>query len=262
MAKNGAMAGNPLQPSLLGEDPAKAGTPDLAALERECRECRRCGLAEGRQTVVVSRGDPAARLMVIGEGPGAQEDASGRPFVGRAGQLLDQMLASVGLDSERDAYVCNVVKCRPPDNRRPTPQEIAACAPWLAAQIAAVDPSVVLLAGDRPGGGAGHQGRDLPVAGPLASLAGPLGDARVPSLLPAAQSLAGEELAQVAHLAGPAGGAASSGSGPTADTLFVTGFGHHRPTRDDRHPGHTLHHRPGDLPPSRPTGPVTPASTR
>ncbi len=157
MPKNGAMAPDslppsPRQPSLLGEDPAAAepataGTPDLAALERECRECRRCGLAEGRQTVVVSRGDPAARLMVIGEGPGAQEDASGRPFVGRAGQLLDQMLASVGLDSERDAYVCNVVKCRPPDNRRPTPQEIAACAPWLAAQIAAVDPPVVLLAG-------------------------------------------------------------------------------------------------------------------
>ncbi|WP_219903941.1 MULTISPECIES: uracil-DNA glycosylase [Cyanophyceae] len=164
---------SPLQPSLLGEDPATAepaareptateatatvhtagvidapaGPPDLAALERDCRECRRCGLAEGRRTVVVSRGDPAARLMVIGEGPGAQEDASGRPFVGRAGQLLDQMLASVGLDSERDAYVCNVVKCRPPDNRRPTPQEIAACAPWLAAQIAAVDPAVVLLAG-------------------------------------------------------------------------------------------------------------------
>jgi len=157
MPKNGAMAPDPLQPSplqpsLLGEapataEPATAGTPDLAALERDCRECRRCGLAEGRQMVVVSRGDPAARLMVIGEGPGAQEDASGRPFVGRAGQLLDQMLASVGLDSERDAYVCNVVKCRPPDNRRPTPQEIAACAPWLAAQIAAVDPPVLLLAG-------------------------------------------------------------------------------------------------------------------
>jgi len=168
MPKNGAMAPDPpppspLQPSLLGEDPATAdpgpaepaevagfasgGRPDLAALERDCRECRRCGLAEGRQMVVVSRGDPAARLMVIGEGPGAQEDASGRPFVGRAGQLLDQMLASVGLDSERDAYVCNVVKCRPPDNRRPTPQEIAACAPWLAARVAAVDPAVVLLAG-------------------------------------------------------------------------------------------------------------------
>ncbi|MBD2550185.1 uracil-DNA glycosylase [Microcystis elabens FACHB-917] len=158
MAKNGAMAGNPLQPSLLGEDPSAAdrcpsgpagpGVPvDLAALERDCRECRRCGLAEGRQTVVVSRGDPAARLMVIGEGPGAQEDASGRPFVGRAGQLLDQMLASVGLDSEREAYICNVVKCRPPDNRKPTPGEIAACAPWLAAQIAAVDPAVLLLTG-------------------------------------------------------------------------------------------------------------------
>jgi DNA polymerase len=88
-----------------------------------------------------------ARLMVIGEGPGAQEDATGLPFVGRAGRLLDQMLASVGLDSERDAYICNVVKCRPPDNRKPTAQEMAACAPWLAVQIAAVDPTVILLCG-------------------------------------------------------------------------------------------------------------------
>ena len=147
MAKNGAMAGNPLQPSLLGEDPAKAGTPDLAALERECRECRRCGLAEGRQTVVVSRGDPAARLMVIGEGPGAQEDASGQPFVGRAGQLLVQMLTSVAIDSNQDAYICNVVKCRPPENRKPTPGEMAACRPWLEQQIRVVDPAVILLAG-------------------------------------------------------------------------------------------------------------------
>ncbi len=163
MAKNGAMAADalqpsPLQPSLLGEDPVRGevatGAPepaalpaDLGALERACRECRRCGLADGRQTVVVSRGDPAARLMVIGEGPGAQEDASGRPFVGRAGQLLDQMLASVGIDSERDAYIANVVKCRPPDNRRPTPEEIAACRPWLLQQIALVDPPVILLAG-------------------------------------------------------------------------------------------------------------------
>ena len=85
--------------------------------------------------------------MVIGEGPGAQEDASGLPFVGRAGQLLDQMLASVGLDSNRDAYVCNIVKCRPPENRKPTALEMAACRPWLEQQIAVVDPAVILLAG-------------------------------------------------------------------------------------------------------------------
>jgi uracil-DNA glycosylase family 4 len=120
---------------------------DLDALAEACSRCRRCGLAQGRNQVVVSRGRPGASLMVIGEGPGAQEDASGLPFVGRAGQLLDQMFESVGIDTNRDAYVCNVVKCRPPDNRRPTPEEMAACRPWLDQQIALVDPAVILLAG-------------------------------------------------------------------------------------------------------------------
>ncbi|KEF42725.1 MAG: DNA polymerase [Cyanobium sp. CACIAM 14] len=120
---------------------------DLANLRERCDACRRCGLAAGRQQVVISRGNPHARLMVIGEGPGAQEDATGLPFVGRAGQLLDQMLASVSLDSNQDVYICNVVKCRPPDNRKPTPEEMRACEPWLAIQIEAVDPPVVILAG-------------------------------------------------------------------------------------------------------------------
>jgi len=128
-------------------DPAPASELALSDLAAACGACRRCRLAAGRTHVVVSRGNPRARLMVIGEGPGAQEDATGRPFVGRAGQLLDQMLASVGIDSERDAYVANVVKCRPPDNRKPTPEEMAACRPWLARQIALVDPAVILLAG-------------------------------------------------------------------------------------------------------------------
>jgi DNA polymerase len=85
--------------------------------------------------------------MVIGEGPGAQEDATGLPFVGRAGQLLDQMLASVGIDSNEGAYICNVVKCRPPDNRKPTPEEMDACRPWLLEQITLVNPAVIVLAG-------------------------------------------------------------------------------------------------------------------
>ena len=126
---------------------AHPALPALAALARACADCRRCPLASGRQQVVVSRGNPAARLMVIGEGPGAQEDARGLPFVGRAGQLLDQMLTSVGLDSNRDAYICNVVKCRPPDNRKPTPEEMDACRPWLLEQIALVDPPLIVLAG-------------------------------------------------------------------------------------------------------------------
>ncbi len=119
----------------------------LATLAQACADCRRCPLAQGRQQVVVSRGNPQAPLMVIGEGPGAQEDDQGQPFVGRAGQLLDQMLASVGIDSNRQAYICNVVKCRPPDNRKPTPDEMGACRPWLQEQITLVDPAVIVLAG-------------------------------------------------------------------------------------------------------------------
>lgn len=119
----------------------------LRALAQECGNCQACGLAQGRQHVVVSRGNPRAPLLLIGEAPGAQEDAQGEPFVGRAGQLLDRMLESVGLDSGRDAYICNVIKCRPPDNRRPTPAEIAACRPFLWRQIALVNPRVILLVG-------------------------------------------------------------------------------------------------------------------
>jgi uracil-DNA glycosylase family 4 len=142
-----ASAGSPASPARQAGPPDQEEDQGLAGLVAACSACRRCGLAAGRQQVVVSRGEPSARLMVIGEGPGAQEDATGQPFVGRAGQLLDQMLASVGIDSNRQAYICNVVKCRPPDNRKPTPEEMAACRPWLERQIAAVNPAVILLAG-------------------------------------------------------------------------------------------------------------------
>jgi len=121
--------------------------PALAQLASDCQACRRCSLGASRLNVVVSRGNPQARLMVIGEGPGAQEDELGQPFVGRSGQLLDLMLESVGIHSNRDAYVCNIVKCRPPENRKPTALEMAACRPWLDQQIALVDPQVILLAG-------------------------------------------------------------------------------------------------------------------
>jgi len=120
---------------------------ELAGLAAQCAACRSCPLAAGRQRVVVSRGNPQAPLLLIGEAPGAQEDAQGLPFVGRAGQLLDRMLASVGLDSDRDTYICNVIKCRPPDNRRPTPAEVAACSPFLRRQISLVNPRVILLVG-------------------------------------------------------------------------------------------------------------------
>jgi DNA polymerase len=128
-------------------DPAGDRDQALAELADACDGCRRCSLGASRLNVVVSRGNPEARLMVIGEGPGAQEDEQGQPFVGRSGQLLDRMLESVGIDSNRDAYVCNIVKCRPPENRKPTALEMAACRPWLEQQIQLVDPAVILLAG-------------------------------------------------------------------------------------------------------------------
>jgi len=119
----------------------------LEALEASCLQCQRCDLAKERQHVVVSRGNPAARLMVIGEAPGADEDAQGRPFVGRSGRLLDASLTEVGLDQEDDIYICNLIKCRPPGNRRPTPVELKACRPWLDRQILEVNPEVLLILG-------------------------------------------------------------------------------------------------------------------
>jgi len=119
----------------------------LLDLALACEACRRCSLGNGRLNAVVSRGNPQARLMLIGEGPGALEDAQGQPFVGRSGQLLDHLLERAGIDSNRDAYVCNVVKCRPLANRKPSGAEMAACRPWLEQQIALVDPPLIVLLG-------------------------------------------------------------------------------------------------------------------
>lgn len=139
------------------------GSPELARLAREgtaerireldfdeLREvalaCRRCALHEGRQHVVFGEGAPDARLLCVGEAPGAVEDETGRPFVGRAGQLLDLMLMSVGLRRD-EVYICNVLKCRPPGNRNPQPEEIAACSPLLLQQIDLIDPKVIVAFG-------------------------------------------------------------------------------------------------------------------
>ena len=119
----------------------------LDLLATECRQCRRCPLAEGRTQVVLARGNPSARLLLIGEAPGADEDRLGLPFVGRSGQLLDRLLTEAGLDPERDLFIANAIKCRPPQNRRPTPVELAACMPWLERQVTQVDPALILLVG-------------------------------------------------------------------------------------------------------------------
>jgi DNA polymerase len=118
----------------------------LAAQERALAGCLRCKLCEARHTIVFGSGNPQADLVVIGEGPGADEDAQGQPFVGRAGQLLTKMLAAVKLTRD-EVYITNTVKCRPPGNRNPEGDELAACAPFLAAQLGVIQPKVVLALG-------------------------------------------------------------------------------------------------------------------
>ena len=124
---------------------ARAKLPQLA---REVAECKKCILHETRTQTVFSRGNPEARIAFVGEAPGADEDAEGIPFVGRAGQLLDKMIGAMGLSPERDVYVCNIIKCRPPGNRRPEPSETDACIPYLHEQLAAVGPKVIVALGN------------------------------------------------------------------------------------------------------------------
>lgn len=119
---------------------------DFEELERVALSCRRCPLCEGRRHVVFGEGSPSARVVCVGEAPGAVEDETGRPFVGRAGQLLDLLLLSIGLRRD-EAYICNVLKCRPPQNRNPHPEEIAACAPFLLRQIDLIRPQAIVAFG-------------------------------------------------------------------------------------------------------------------
>jgi DNA polymerase len=129
--------------------PPGPGIPTWASLEEIAgvvRSCTKCPLCKGRTHAVPGEGDPAAGLFVVGEGPGEQEDLTGRPFVGRAGELLDKILASVDV-ARPAAHIANVVKCRPPRNRAPLPDERAACLPYLYQQIALVRPKVLLALG-------------------------------------------------------------------------------------------------------------------
>jgi DNA polymerase len=118
----------------------------LSALREEIGDCRRCKLCEGRTHLVFGVGNPNASLMFVGEGPGADEDAKGEPFVGRAGQKLNEMIRAIGLDRS-DVYIANVVKCRPPGNRDPEPDEVATCSPFLFRQIEAIKPKVIVALG-------------------------------------------------------------------------------------------------------------------
>jgi uracil-DNA glycosylase len=118
----------------------------LREIREEIGDCTRCKLHAGRTHIVFGVGNPRARLLFVGEGPGADEDAQGEPFVGRAGRKLNEMIRAIGLERE-EVYIANVVKCRPPENRAPEPDEVGTCAPFLFAQIEAIRPKVIVALG-------------------------------------------------------------------------------------------------------------------
>jgi DNA polymerase len=118
----------------------------LEATKRELGDCRRCGLADTRLNIVFGEGSPGAELVFVGEAPGGDEDIEGKPFVGRAGQLLTRIIVAMGL-TRQDVYICNILKCRPPGNRNPLPVEIAACEPFLIRQLEAIKPRVICALG-------------------------------------------------------------------------------------------------------------------
>lgn len=139
----------PEEPAAAPGDPGEvhpAVRRSLASLREELGDCQRCKLAGTRQSIVYGVGAESASLMFVGEAPGAEEDRRGEPFVGRAGQLLDRMIAAMGWTRET-VYIANVLKCRPPNNRDPAPDEIEACQPFLARQIEAINPRVIVTLG-------------------------------------------------------------------------------------------------------------------
>ena len=129
-----------------GGTEATTGAEALQELALSLSDCRKCGLSEGRTQVVFGTGDPQADLMFVGEGPGFHEDRQGEPFVGQAGKLLNELLGDIGL-TRGDVYIANVVKCRPPENRDPAAEEIAACSPHLLQQIEIIRPRVICTLG-------------------------------------------------------------------------------------------------------------------
>ncbi len=141
----------PIDPEQIPTDakvPIPVGTYDtMDAMKQHCNRCYRCELGHTRTNAVVGEGNLNADIMIVGEGPGQTEDATGRPFVGRSGELLDKILAAVNLTRDQDVFICNVVKCRPPENRDPKPAEAAACKGYLMEQIRLVDPKIILLTG-------------------------------------------------------------------------------------------------------------------
>jgi len=126
--------------------PRKLPVVTLESVREEIGDCTRCKLHKGRTNLVFGVGNPKARLMFVGEAPGEDEDKKGEPFVGKAGQLLTKMIEAMGIRRE-DVYICNTVKCRPPNNRNPEPDELLSCEPFLKGQLAAVQPEVIVTLG-------------------------------------------------------------------------------------------------------------------
>jgi uracil-DNA glycosylase len=135
----------PTGPSLF-EEVAKVKDDSLLKIREDIGDCTRCKLHKGRHKIVFGDGSPTADLVFVGEGPGADEDAQGLPFVGRAGKLLTQMIEAMGLQ-RKDVYICNVVKCRPPQNRAPEPDEVETCSPYLLRQIDVINPKAIVCLG-------------------------------------------------------------------------------------------------------------------
>lgn len=120
---------------------------EFESLKKICLDCKQCALSKTRTNVVFGRGNPISKIFIIGEGPGHNEDMEGLAFVGRAGKLLDAAFQSVGIDTNRDCYISNIVKCRPPNNRKPQKEEIESCSTWLDQQINLINPKIIVLAG-------------------------------------------------------------------------------------------------------------------
>ena len=118
----------------------------LDAIADEVRKCCKCGLGKSRTNAVPGEGNPDARIVFVGEAPGADEDAQGRPFVGRAGQLLDKIISAMGM-KRSDVFICNILKCRPPENRDPRPDEVAHCLPFLQQQLEIIEPEIIVALG-------------------------------------------------------------------------------------------------------------------
>lgn len=147
-----AAAAAPAAPVVLGPRPEGVATMDWAALRDAVSNCQACTLCQTRKRTVFGVGHPQASWMLVGEAPGEQEDRQGEPFVGRAGQLLDRMLHAVGLTRadaprEQQVFIANVIKCRPPGNRNPQPEEVAQCEPFLQRQVQLVQPRLILAMG-------------------------------------------------------------------------------------------------------------------